>query len=52
MEADAVRRRLHPEGVVTYTIDGRINYTDSANPAGFEPIARGSPTSSPQAAQA
>jgi cyclic dehypoxanthinyl futalosine synthase len=26
MEADAVRRRLHPEGVVSYTIDGDINY--------------------------
>jgi cyclic dehypoxanthinyl futalosine synthase len=26
MEADAVRRRLHPEGVVSYTIDGRIDY--------------------------
>jgi cyclic dehypoxanthinyl futalosine synthase len=34
MEADAVRRRLHPESVVTYTIDGRINY-DHAN---FESI--------------
>jgi cyclic dehypoxanthinyl futalosine synthase len=30
MEADAVRRRLHPESVVTYTIEGRINY-DNAN---------------------
>src|SRR5271155_4331823 len=38
MEADAVRRRLHPQGVVTYTIDGRIDYTKSANGAGFEPI--------------
>jgi cyclic dehypoxanthinyl futalosine synthase len=38
MEADAVRRRLHPEGVVSYTIDGRIDYTKSANGAGFEPI--------------
>src|SRR6266481_1214657 len=36
MEADAVRRRLHPEGVVTYTIDGRINYTNSADSKGFE----------------
>jgi cyclic dehypoxanthinyl futalosine synthase len=36
MEADAVRRRLHPEGVVTYTIDGRINYTNSADSTGFE----------------
>jgi cyclic dehypoxanthinyl futalosine synthase len=38
MEADAVRRRLHPEGVVSYTIDGRLNYADSAAGAGFEPI--------------
>jgi cyclic dehypoxanthinyl futalosine synthase len=38
MEADAVRRRLHPEGVVSYTLDGRINYTNSANGAGFEHI--------------
>ena len=35
MEADAVRRRLHPEGVVSYTIDGRIDYTNSADGAGF-----------------
>lgn len=28
MEADAVRRRLHPEGVVTYVIDRNINYTN------------------------
>jgi cyclic dehypoxanthinyl futalosine synthase len=27
MEADAVRRRLHPEGVVTYTLDGKTSYT-------------------------
>jgi cyclic dehypoxanthinyl futalosine synthase len=27
-EADAVRRRLHPEGVVTYIIDRNINYTN------------------------
>jgi cyclic dehypoxanthinyl futalosine synthase len=26
MEADAVRRNLHPEGVVTYTLDRRIPY--------------------------
>src|SRR5271166_2876181 len=26
MEADAVRRKLHPEGVVTYIIDRNINY--------------------------
>jgi cyclic dehypoxanthinyl futalosine synthase len=38
MEADAVRRRLHPEGVVSYTIDGRIDYAKAANGAGFEPI--------------
>jgi len=38
MEADAVRRRLHPEGVVTYTIDGRIDYTTSGERADFEPI--------------
>src|SRR3984957_16333412 len=28
MEADAVRRQLHPEGVVTYIIDRKINYTN------------------------
>src|SRR3984885_6798077 len=28
MEADAVRRRLHPEGVVSYIIDRNINYTN------------------------
>jgi cyclic dehypoxanthinyl futalosine synthase len=28
MEADAIRRHLHPEGVVTYTLDGRVNYTN------------------------
>jgi cyclic dehypoxanthinyl futalosine synthase len=38
MEADAVRRRLHPEGVVSYTIDGRIDYTNAINGAGFAPI--------------
>src|SRR6202000_3071387 len=27
-EADAQRRRLHPEGVVTYIIDRNINYTN------------------------
>ena len=26
--ADAVRQRLHPEGVVTYIIDRNINYTN------------------------
>jgi cyclic dehypoxanthinyl futalosine synthase len=38
MEADAVRRRLHPEGVVSYTIDGRINYGNTADNADFESI--------------
>ncbi len=28
MEADALRRRLHPEGVVTYIVDRNINYTN------------------------
>ncbi len=28
MEADQVRRRLHPDGVVTYIIDRNINYTN------------------------
>ncbi len=28
MEADAVRRKMHPEGVVTYIIDRNINYTN------------------------
>ncbi len=28
MEADAVRRRHHPEGVVSYIIDRNINYTN------------------------
>jgi len=28
MAADAVRRRLHPQGVVTYIIDRNINYTN------------------------
>ncbi|MGA9811766.1 MAG: cyclic dehypoxanthinyl futalosine synthase [Terriglobales bacterium] len=28
MEADAVRHRLHPEGVATYVIDRNINYTN------------------------
>jgi cyclic dehypoxanthinyl futalosine synthase len=29
MAADAVRRKLHPEGVVTYIIDRNINYTNA-----------------------
>src|SRR5437773_5146085 len=28
MLADSVRRRLHPEGIVTYIIDRNINYTN------------------------
>ena len=28
MEADAVRRRLHPEGIVSYIIDRNVNYTN------------------------
>src|ERR1039457_4826562 len=28
MEADAVRRQKHPDGVVTYIIDRNINYTN------------------------
>ena len=28
MDADSVRRRLHPERVVTYIIDRNINYTN------------------------
>src|ERR1044071_1073657 len=28
MEADAVRRRLHPDGMVSYIIDRNINYTN------------------------
>jgi cyclic dehypoxanthinyl futalosine synthase len=29
--ADGVRRRLHPDGVVTYIIDRNINYTNACN---------------------
>ena len=28
LAADAVRRRLHPEGIVTYIIDRNVNYTN------------------------
>jgi cyclic dehypoxanthinyl futalosine synthase len=28
MEADQIRRRLHPEGIVSYIIDRNINYTN------------------------
>jgi cyclic dehypoxanthinyl futalosine synthase len=40
MEADAVRRRLHPEGVVSYAIDGRVAYAESATGAGFEQLCK------------
>ncbi len=36
MEADAIRRRLHPEGVVTYTLDVAIDYSSPAE-ASAEP---------------
>jgi cyclic dehypoxanthinyl futalosine synthase len=39
MEADAVRRSLHPEGVVSYVIDGRIDYTGLTEKTAFEHIA-------------
>jgi cyclic dehypoxanthinyl futalosine synthase len=29
MEADALRKRLHPEGVVSYALDGPIRYNDA-----------------------
>jgi cyclic dehypoxanthinyl futalosine synthase len=31
MLADAVRQRLHPEGIVTYIVDRNINYTNVCN---------------------
>ncbi len=42
MEADAVRRRLHPEGVVSYAVERRIDCggLDGAAGAGFELICR------------
>jgi cyclic dehypoxanthinyl futalosine synthase len=33
MEADAVRRQLHPEGVVTYTLDGKTTYAEDTEAA-------------------
>ncbi len=33
MEADAIRRRLHPEGVVTYALDAAIEYPGAAQVA-------------------
>jgi cyclic dehypoxanthinyl futalosine synthase len=38
MEADAIRRRLHPEGVVTYALDGKIDYTTQTNDTSYDPI--------------
>ena len=38
MEADAIRRHLHPEGVVSYSIDGHIDYAKAANGSGHEPL--------------
>ena len=38
MEADAVRRRLHPESIVTYILDRNISYTGAGDEAGFEAI--------------
>jgi cyclic dehypoxanthinyl futalosine synthase len=38
MEADAVRRRLHTEGVVSYAIDGVIDYQKALNGAGHQPV--------------
>lgn len=36
MEADAVRRRLHSEGIVTYAIEGRLDYTSQTDPTAFD----------------
>jgi cyclic dehypoxanthinyl futalosine synthase len=40
MEADAMRRRLHPEGVVTYSLDRTVDCSslDSYSDSGFEAI--------------
>ena len=38
MEADAVRRRLHPEGIVTYTLDGKIDYGASGEATSLDRI--------------
>jgi cyclic dehypoxanthinyl futalosine synthase len=35
MEADAVRRQLHPEGVVTYVLDGQLDYPSQTNEAAY-----------------
>ena len=36
MEADAIRRQLHPEGVVSYLIDGRIDVSSAPGEQSFE----------------
>jgi cyclic dehypoxanthinyl futalosine synthase len=38
MEADAIRRHLHPEGVVTYALDGRVDYTNHTNDTTYDHI--------------
>jgi cyclic dehypoxanthinyl futalosine synthase len=38
MEADAIRRHLHPEGVVTYALDGEINYSNHTNSTTYDHI--------------
>lgn len=38
MEADAIRRRLHPDGVVSYAIDGRIDYQKAAHGSGYQSV--------------
>jgi cyclic dehypoxanthinyl futalosine synthase len=37
MEADAVRRKLHPEGVATYTLDGKTTYAEPIAATNHEP---------------
>jgi cyclic dehypoxanthinyl futalosine synthase len=41
MEADAVRRRLHPEGVVSYSIERRIDYTPFAGSSDLDGLYAG-----------
>jgi cyclic dehypoxanthinyl futalosine synthase len=38
MEADAVRRRLHPEGVVSYAVGGRVDASGPADERALERI--------------
>ncbi len=35
-----MRRQLHPEGVVSYTIDGRVTYTEATIGAGFDQLCK------------